>query len=188
MGYRVALFAMLAIVAGGIGALLWSKPEEGRRVGIDAVRFDTTGWNRFDTSFSSMMWRSPDGDILELKWVPEFSNIMLDGDADAMRAESRRLASTNGGSLVEADVMTVAGRKAAALINRRERPSANEYIGMLFIRNGADHFTFTIVSRETGTTGSRQAGAEEPDALPPSHPLSRVRAALRSLQQTIAFQ
>jgi hypothetical protein len=135
-----------------------------------------------------MMWRSPDGDILELKWVPELENIMLDGDADSMRAESRRLASTNGGSLVDADVMTLAGRKAAALIYKRERPSVNEYIGMLFIRNGADHFTFSMVSRETGTSERRQTGAEESDALAPSHPLSRLRAALRSLQQTIVFQ
>lgn len=174
MRYRAALFAMLAIMAAGIGALLWSKPEEGLRVGIDTVRFDTAGWNRIDTSFSSMMWRSPDGDILELKWVSDLENIMLDGDADAMRTESRRLASTSGGSLIEANVMTVGGRKAAALIYKRERPSANEYVGRLFIRNGADHFTFSMVSRETGTTGS-------------SDPLSRVRAGLRSLQETIAF-
>ena len=165
--YRVALFAMLAIMAGGIGAMLWSKPDAERRVGIDAVRFDATGWNRFDTSLSSVMWRNPDGDILELKWVPGASNILLDGEAESMRAEADRLAASNGGSLVTTEVMTVADRKAVALVYKRERPSVNEHIGMLFIRNGTDHFTFTIVSKEAGTT--------------------RVRAALRSLQETIAF-
>ena len=176
MRYRVALFAMLVVTAAGIGALLWSDPSVGPRTGIDSVRFDTTGWSRFDVSFSSMMWKNADGDILELKALPEFPNdIAVDGDPESMRTRSRQLAASKGGRLVDAEVTTVAGRTAGALVYEVERPSERSYIGMFFVRNEADHFVFSVVSRETGAAGKRDAA-------------ERVRATLRSIQQTLAFE
>ena len=230
MAYRVALVAALATVVGGIVFLLLSTPQAGT-AGIDAIRFDTTGWNQIDISLFSKMWKNAAGDVLELKWVPEFAGVGVGDDVASLRDQSRRLASSKGGSLVYADAVAVADRKASALIYKRDQVPAYQYIGMLLVRNDADRFVFSMNSTESGTTGVRDAlvaarlveqgkldprlvdsnrkvkgwfvdpydaalsgatvtsvaDAEEYDALTPSHPLSRLRAALRSFQRTIAF-
>jgi hypothetical protein len=188
--YRVALLVTLVIIVVGIASMFRAKSAETARAGIDAIAFDTAGWRRDDASFSSMMWKRDDGDVLQLKWVPKFSDMEPEQDLESMRTEARRLASSKGGSLVSADVLEVAGRKAASLIYGRDPFSGREYVGMLFIRNRKDHFIFTMVATDRDGTGApvaTEAAVEELDALAPSHPVSRIRAFLSRLQQTVTF-
>ena len=187
MHYRIGLLAILVIVVVGVAVMVWSPARTGTS-GIDAIRFDTAGWRQHDVSLSSKMWKSEAGDLLQLKWVPRFPDFNPDADAESLRAEARQLASSKDGTLVSAEATTVQGRKTASLIYKRGHYPATEYVGMLFVRNGSDHFIFTLVSAERGKTSISQDDAVDHDSLAPDHPVSRIRAGLESLRKTIAFR
>ena len=167
MRYRVALFAVLAVVIVGVITLLWSQPLAQRPgAAIDRFRFDTSGWRVHDTAFSSTMWKNVDDDLLELKVVREIPGIAANSDVTLMRAEAQRLAAGNRGSLVEADLFALSRRKAGSLIYKRGELPPYDYVGMLMIWTDADHYIVTMVSKE----------------------LSRVRATLSSIQKTATFK
>jgi hypothetical protein len=163
MRYRMALFAVLAVVIVGIAALLWSQPLAQRPgAAIDRLRFDTSGWRVHDTALSSTMWKNIDDDLLELKVVREIPGIAANSDATLMREEARRLADENRGSLVDADLFTLSGHRAGALIYKRGELPPHDYVGMLMMWTDADHYVVTMVSKD----------------------LARVRATLSSIQKT----
>lgn len=163
MRYRVALFAVLAVVIFGIGALLWSQPLALRPgAAIDRVRFDTSGWRVHDTALSSTMWKNIDDDLLELKVVREIPGVVSNSDVTQMREEARRLAAADRGSLVDADLFTLSGHHAGSLIYKRGELPPYDYVGRLMMWTDADHYIVTMVSKD----------------------LSRVRATLSSIQKT----
>jgi hypothetical protein len=230
---RLALVGVMVICGVSIAMLVLGKrPEPGSNWTIDGVRFETTGWQLREATADAMAWANPEGDALTLKKVAGSADVPATTDLASLRAHCRRLATSNGGSLVYAAFVGRAQAGVAALIYKREELPAYAYTAMVIVPHGAAHYLLTVASVERGTTGVRDAlatvqlmqqgkldptktdanrrvqgwfkdpydpkydrttihsvaDAEEFDSLVPLHPLSKVRATLRTIEKSLKVQ
>jgi tetratricopeptide (TPR) repeat protein len=122
---------------------------------IRRVHLTLQEWSEEDPSGGSRVWRDHQHNVLSLTALDKPP--ALPKDETALRDWSRNLAESRGAGLIE--VRTVAGRiaRGVGLIYKCLQLPAYVYTGMLLIPSREAFQVWTIVARERGTTGVREA-------------------------------
>jgi hypothetical protein len=114
-------------------------------------------WRIVDQSERMTIWEDGDGDRLSLTWHlgVRFPNL---ADENAVRGRCRKIAKRMHSGLIEATVVTGANGPAVMFIYKRIELPAFIFTGMLLVAPTSRASTmWTVVARERGTTGVREA-------------------------------
>jgi hypothetical protein len=135
---------------------------------------DGTGWREDRRTDGRVFWCDGDGDTLSFHRVAGSGELPLN-DPRAFETMARAVAESRRGSLVSAEVVTVARRAAAQIISRLDA-SQDRYAGMLVLP--LDQHTDTVCIETTA----------DADGMPPLDKVRRmlehVRASWRPLEET----
>jgi len=120
---------------------------------IRAVVLELSGWREQEAHADMRVWRDEEGDALTVTSQP--MPLPTLADSVSVQQWSRAIAEASHGGLIEssADPNVLGG--SVRLIHKQLRLPAYLFTGMLFTRNPA--FIWTVVGRERGTTGVREA-------------------------------
>jgi hypothetical protein len=181
---------------------------------IDSLRFDTTGWTYHGEPEpgQTRVWEAPEHDAVSLHFFGIPPNLPAAATVDQLAAMYASGLAAAGGKVVECTVDGLARCSAVRLLLKvPQKPSGMMYQVALTVPFRDFSFVVKIQCREHGTTGIREAilfdrrfkAGEEPDparpgepfpgwnpdapehdAAFPSHPLSRLRRLLKSVEDT----
>jgi hypothetical protein len=119
------------------------------------VHLTMQGWNEEAPSGGLRVWHDPQGDVLSLA-IPDGSLDLPALSAEtALQQWSRALAEHRSGGLIQVRVSAGALGAAVGLIYKRLEKPAYIFTGMLLIPSQSH--VWTMVARERGTTGVREA-------------------------------
>ncbi len=131
-------------------------PPSGTGARMLNLRIEVPGWSMVDQSAQQTRWRDAEGDALSLTLVPGDLGLPQLSDEERLRQYARRAAENSRSGLVEAlAVAGVHGPTLEFIYKRLEKP-AFLFTGMLMIPLKT-MWVWTIVARERGTTGVREA-------------------------------
>ena len=140
----------------------WKRLRRGKRptTGVpsnsSSLHLDLPGWTLVEERDQVTYWRDADGDALSLAADLGFVLTQL-SDEDAVRAAARELAESVHSGLVEARIVQGSHGPAVMLICKRLDVPAFVFTGMLFVTWKTESWLWSIVARERGTTGVREA-------------------------------
>ena len=185
----------------------------GAEPSIDAVRFDTTGYEFYRELEPGRLrvWWTPEGDGLGVHFFPLPPDLPSSAaSVDELVTFYRNMLGESGGKLVEARVVVAGGCPALrTVVSVAQQPSGRSYVGSLTVPFRAFSFVLKCQCIERGTTGIKEAilldrswDAKEPegegplprdwdpdapryDAEFPSHPVARVRRVLDHVEQSL---
>jgi hypothetical protein len=121
------------------------------------VRLTMPGWTEGEPTSNNRIWRNIDGDVIGLA-VPKGRLGPADlSDVTELRGWSRHLAQSRGAGLIE--VCIVHGRMGSGfgLIYKRLEMPAYIYTGWLIVPIQNLSLVWTMVAKERGITGEREA-------------------------------
>jgi hypothetical protein len=125
--------------------------------GLHDLGLAMPGWRLVKQSHHMTGWQDVDGDAVSLARVTTFEFPEL-SDESAVRQRCRELAQGMKSGLVQADVVAGADGPAVMFIYKRLDIPAFIFTGMLAVAPAAKQsYVWTIVARERGTTGVREA-------------------------------
>lgn len=115
------------------------------------------GWSVVERRKEMTFWQDASGDVLSLTCNATFGLPDL-SDQNVIRAHCRGIAEYARSGLVEADLVPSPHGHAVALVYKRLAKPAFVFTGMLVLRPISKRaVVWTIVARERGTTGVREA-------------------------------
>ena len=134
-----------------------SNQRTGVDIGPRSLRLEMPGWSMVEQTDQMTVWQDVDGDALSL--APEHGTFGLLhlSDEDEVRQRCRALAEHMGSGLVEAAVISGAYGPAVLFVYKRLDKPAFVFTGMLLVRTATTSWVWTVVARERGTTGVREA-------------------------------
>ena len=127
---------------------------------IRRIRLTFPGWNEGAPGQDSRTWRDSDGDLLALDYSARLDYPLGSGsDEMEQRRLCRKVAEGRGGGLIEMQAMASGAGSSVRLIYKRKHPRTTgyAYTGMLITPAELGFFIWTIVARERGTSGLREA-------------------------------
>src|SRR5262249_15378459 len=132
----------------------------GSKLSLDAVRFDTTGYESGGEPRPGQVrvWFTPDGDGLGLYLCPVPPDLPPARAVEELRAFYARSLEASGGRLVETAVLTVGGCAAVRVVFKApQQPSGMTYVGSVTVPFRDFSFVVKVQCEERGTTGLREA-------------------------------
>lgn len=163
--FGVLVFPLLDLTAlsrEGVQMTLWKllRPRN-RQTAVHAGPQDPglamQGWRIVEQGEQMTAWQDVDGDALTLTrqtlvWFPDLA------DENAVRRRCREHAQDMSSGLIEAAVVTGADGPAVMFVYKRLDKPAFVFTGMLVVAvNSKTWSVWTVVARERGTTGVREA-------------------------------
>jgi hypothetical protein len=131
--------------------LVWGRPA------ITEIRLTLAGWAEQAPTRRLRVWRDHEGDVLSLATLSRSQVLPNPSDETGLRQWSRLLAQGCGAGLIETGSVAAATGTAVSLIYKRLERPAYIYTGMLIVRMPEYSLVWTVVSRERGMTGVREA-------------------------------
>lgn len=131
--------------------LVWGRPA------ITEIRLTLAGWAEQAPTRRLRVWRDHEGDVLSLATLSRSQVLPNPSDETGLRQWSRLLAQGCGAGLIETGSVAAATGTAVSLIYKRLERPAYIYTGMLIVRMQEYSLVWTVVSRERGLTGVREA-------------------------------
>jgi len=132
-------------------------PESSLAAPNRSLRLALPGWHENDTDGDSRIWRDIDGDVLTLTVAAEKLNIPHASSEMELKRWGRSLAQSRSAGLIEARKVACSLGPTAFVIYKRLQMPAYFYTGMLLVSLERFSLVWTIVAREHGTTGVREA-------------------------------
>ena len=137
---------------------LWrSRVAPSSHGSIGAVRLALDGWSEKAPTGGMRIWRDARGDVLSLAAFDASFGLPDISDESALRLWCRLLAEKRHAGLVEVRVVEGALGMATSLIYKQLQKPAYIFTGMLVVPRQEGHQVWTVVARERGTTGMREA-------------------------------
>jgi hypothetical protein len=182
----------------------WFLNEGAAMTNVASVTFATAGWSRTGDADGLRAWSNDAGDELSLHYFDKPPDLAAPlSDIDAIRDGYRVMIASASGTLVEVSSGHLAGVESLrTIVKIPQQPHGMTYIGSWTIPKKTFSFVIKVCCAEHGFTGARenlllwkslmgQSGSdplsfdnEQWDAEFPNHPLSRVRATLRQIENT----
>jgi hypothetical protein len=136
----------------------WKKIRLGfsRDAVPDAIKdldFPMAGWTEEEPSDHMRCFRGPHRSVLSLAALD--SNPWA--SVGRFQADARELAESNGGGLIEAEMLNCGSTSTTRLIYKRLQMPAYVFTGMFFASLENRYWVWTMVAGECGTTGIREA-------------------------------
>ena len=132
-------------------------PESSLAAPNRSLRLALPGWHENDTDGDSRIWRDIDGDVLSLTVPAERLSIPHASSEMELKRWGRSLAQSRSAGLIEARKVACSLGPTAFVIYKRLQMPAYFYTGMLLVSLERFSLVWTIVAREHGTTGVREA-------------------------------
>src|SRR5262245_33776391 len=114
-------------------------------------------WSMFEYGAHYIVWRNEFGDLLTLAVQDLEADLPSLSDEDAVRRYCRKFAESLESGLVEATTTTSPKSPAIKLIYKKLQKPAFKFTGQLITPLPNAECIWTIVAREQGTTGIREA-------------------------------
>jgi hypothetical protein len=132
--------------------------EEGKLMSLDAITFDTDGFELQGDIDRVRVWLTPWRDRLELHQSsllpPDLSPDW--NDSDSVREVHRTFARESGLGVIEIEKIAVDGCAAVrSLFKAAQQPTGRKYLGFLEMPFQDCHYVFRVACHETGPTGIR---------------------------------
>lgn len=191
-----------------IGYIIRSSEQEENMPTIDSIAFDTATWSLVDRSSEIIRWRNSVGDGLSLNFFSIRPDIPLDlSDAKGLEQFYQENVQRANGQIVEFHIGSLSGIPTIRTIFKfPQQPHGMFYVASLTLP--FEQFSYVIKTQchEHGTTGIRESVVmsqlfgegkfdlaelpkisedEKYDPMFPEHPLSRSRAYLKTIIQTL---
>jgi len=117
-----------------------------------------TGWflDKGRSEPERSTWHDSDGDMITLSVGPPLEDTKM-VDVEALRTYGRQVAESHGAGLVEANVILSQLGPAVQLIYKQLKKPAFTFTGMQIIAVPRASLTWSVIARERGTTGVREA-------------------------------
>ena len=140
--------------------------EDDRRIRLGAapvvlntiVHFSMPGWTEEEAPRRDLrIWRDLEGDVLSLGAPAGSLGLKPLANPVRLRQWCREVAETRGAGLIEVRANSGTLGETASLIYKRLEIPAYIFTGMLFLPRDGFFYVWTVVSRERGTTGIREA-------------------------------
>jgi hypothetical protein len=195
--------------------IVYNFPVSASNLTIDSLRFDPADWKYHGEREpgKSRLWETASHDAVSLHFFAKPPDLPSVGAVDQLRQFYGSQLAPGAGKIVELATPSIAGCRAIRLLFKvPQKPTGMIYQGSFTIPFRDFSFVIKVQSRETGPTGVREAiltqmrlakgevpntkggplfanwnpDAAEYDQKFPSHPLSRLRAALTQIAETAA--
>jgi hypothetical protein len=132
-----------------------SKPSASDR--LHSARIGLPGWTEEQGTPGLRAWRDPDGSVLSLAAPEGPLELPSTSDEPGIRAFARSIAESRWAGLIEACAETGALGEGLRFIYKRLQKPAYIFTGMLLLSRPEGPYVWTVVDRERGTTGVREA-------------------------------
>jgi hypothetical protein len=134
---------------------------DGAKPSLDAVRFDTTGYELQGEPQpgQTRVWFTPEGDGLGLYYFPVPPDLPANAaSTDELAAFYHRLLGDSGGKMVEVAVVVAGGCPAVrTILSAPQQPSGLTYVGALTVPFRDFSFVLKCQCFEGGPTGLKEA-------------------------------
>lgn len=133
-------------------ATIWRGPDR-----LTNVRAPFPGWKEVERKRDFVVWRNLIGDVLSLSAVDDIGDLAEASDRDGVRNLARALAESSGAGLVEAEIVSPSNPRIVSLIYKKRVDTGFMFTGMLMVISEPFSWIWTVVDREKGMTGAREA-------------------------------
>lgn len=115
------------------------------------------GWKEVERKHDFVVWRNKVGNVLALAAVDDIGDWSDASERDAVQNLARAHAESSGAGLVEAGIVSPSDPRIVSFIYKKLVSTGFMYTGMLIVISEPFSWIWTVVDREKGTTGVREA-------------------------------
>lgn len=115
------------------------------------------GWSQLERKRDFVAWRSQVGDVVSLAALDDIGDWADASERDAVQKLARARAESSGAGLVEAGIVSPSAPRIVSFIYKKLVGSGFMFTGVLIVLSEPFSWIWTVVDREKGTTGAREA-------------------------------